>query len=67
MSMLISFLGSWAKCCKTKLGITAELLISWSVARSRIGEVVSNLFSVNQQYDVFLKILNVLELCWDLE
>ena len=49
------------------VGITAELLISWSVARSRIGEVVSNLFSVNQQYDVFLKILNVLELCWDLE
>lgn len=36
------------------LGINTKILISKSVAHNWIRVVVSNSFSVNQQYDVFL-------------
>ena len=69
MSILISFffLDSGPNIARWNLlGINAKFLISQSIAHNRIDVIVSNLFNVSQWYDAFLKILNVLCLCWSL-
>ena len=47
--------------------MNTKFLISKSIAHNGISVVVSNVFHVNQEYDVFLKVLNVLWLCRCLE
>lgn len=68
MSILISFfLDSGPNIARWNLlGINTKLLISQSIAHNRKDVRVNSLFSVSQWHDAFLKILNVLCLCWSL-